>query len=116
MATNEDLLYILQNIDNRMSTIDNRLEEHIKDEQPVLHSAQHLIDQHGDRDEVTARIQFINGWMEREKDRKALRKAIIEKTLVGAIWALLLYLAIAVRHDLVDWIQSNHSAAKEAIK
>ena len=105
MATNEDLMHAIQEIHKK-------LDKHIEDEEPVLDSAKILIATHGTDEMIRSRINFVNEWMERERDRKALRRAIIEKTFTGAIWALLIYLAIVIRHDLLDIVRGVKDAAE----
>lgn len=39
--------------------------------------------------------EFLKLLIEREKELKSLRKAIIEKTIVGLVWAFLVFLATA---------------------
>ena len=51
-------------------------------------------------EQVRARVQFIELLIEREKDRTKLRRAIIEKSLIGAVWALLVFLAVAVWNEI----------------
>ena len=99
--TNDDLM-------REMRAMREDLQEHIETEEPVLMEARALIAAHGASALVAPRVQFINAWMEREADRKALRRAIIEKTTVAAIWAVLIYLAVMVREDLLVVIRGGH--------
>jgi len=41
----------------------------------------------------------------REKEIAALRKAVIEKTVVGALWACFAFLAIASWHQLQNYLK-----------
>lgn len=98
-ARHEDLMMVVQGIASKLDT-------HINRETPVIEAARRLLDEHGEPDETRARIMFVNEWMERAKDRRALRKAIIEKTTIGAIWAILVYVAYAVGHDMKDILKA----------
>lgn len=70
-------------------------------EEPILLKAKELLDIHGDSADMRARIAFVEAWMEREKDYAKLRRAIIEKTIVGAVWAVTIYLLVLIQQDLV---------------
>lgn len=71
---------------------------------PLVGKIEELIAMHGDPIEARARIAFVGILLEREADRKRLRKAIIEKTLVGAVWVALGYMVIVVGNDIRDVI------------
>jgi len=76
---------------------------HVDEERPILLVAKQL----GTAEQVKARVTFIDSWIEREKDYAKLRKAIIEKTVVGAIWAVILFVAVSLGHEikniLTEW-------------
>ncbi len=71
---------------------------------PLVSKIETLLSMHGDPNETRARIAFVGVLLEREADRKKLRKAVIEKTLVGAVWVALVYMAIVIGHDIRDVI------------
>lgn len=82
------------------------LRAHISEEKPILDEAKVMLATHGNPELVRARIEFINEWMEIAKERKALRRAVIEKSVVGIMWAVLVYLAFVIGHDIRDVIRS----------
>lgn len=99
VPSNADLL-------DKLVRIDERLNSHIEIEEPMLMQAKTLLDAHGDAELSRTRIAFINAWMERERQRSALRQAIIEKTTVAALWAVIVYLAFLVKEDLTQLVQN----------
>ena len=99
MSTNEDLM-------REIVEVKITLQNHIIEEKPLLASARSLIETHGDNPIVTrARIQFVNEWMVAAQDRKRLRRAIIEKSLVMAIWACIVFIAVSIQHELLTIIK-----------
>lgn len=46
--------------------------------------------------------KFIQLLIEREEDKKRLRRAIIEKTLTSLIWSLIVFIALAAWKGLTD--------------
>ena len=107
MASNEDLMQAIQTMDARILSMDAKLDNHIFVEQPALKSAQTLIDEHGTKEEVISRIQFINGWMEREKDRHELRKAVIKHGAVVATMTVLYFILKAVWANILQILLSG---------
>lgn len=93
-TSNEDLM-------RELRTMRDEWSEHIM---PLVGKIEELIAMHGDPIEARARIAFVGMLIEREADAKRLRRAVIEKTLVGAIWVALVYVAIMVGHDIRDVI------------
>jgi len=89
----------------QISEMRGELHAHLSTEKVILAKAELVASAHGDADLIATRIAFINLLMEREQDRKALRKAIIEKTVIGAIWALAIYLGLAVIHELRELVR-----------
>ena len=95
---NEDLL-------REIIEIKADLKNHIQVEEPVLLEARALIVAHGSYELIGPRVAFINAWMRREEQRDALRRAIIEKTTIAAVWAIVLYVAYAIGHDIMDTLR-----------
>lgn len=83
---------------------------HIDAETVLFAKFEMMMAAHGALEVIPVRIAYINAMMARhaarEKDRLQLRKAIIEKTVAGVIWAVAVYLVIAVGHDLKDLIRA----------
>jgi len=79
---------------------------HIDAETVLFAKFENMIGAHGATELIPVRVAYITQLMlrevERDKNRNALRRAIIEKTVAGVIWAILVYLAFAVGHDLKD--------------
>lgn len=88
-----------------IAVLSGKLDAHLENERLVLEKAQVVVTTHGAPELITSLINFVNMLMEREADRKALRKAIIEKTIIGAIWALAIYVGLAVIHELRDVVR-----------
>lgn len=103
MATNEDLLREI--IETR-----TLLTEHIRSEEPVLAEAKILLDTHGNSELVRKRIDFINVMIEREQDRKALRQAIITKTTVLVLLAVLAFVIGAVWLEVKEMATTWHKS------
>lgn len=99
MASNEDLMHAIQEVAGK-------LDKHIEKEEPVLDSARLLIAIHGTDEIVRSRINFINGWMEREKDRADLRKTVIKHGTLLAMTAVVIFVFRAVWKDVLDLIWS----------
>lgn len=99
MASNEDLMHAIQDVGAK-------LDAHIAKEDPILFSAQLLMIAHGSDEMIRARIAFINGWMEREKDRSDLRRAIIKHGALLAMTAGVIFVFRAVWKDVLDLIWS----------
>jgi hypothetical protein len=97
-TTNTDLL-------REITAMRAELQEHIATETPLLTNAVVALDALGNIEVIRVRVAFINMLIERENDRKVLRKAIIEKTVVGAVWAVLIYTVFAIGHDIRDIVK-----------
>jgi len=98
-VTNEDLL-------REVTEMRVELRLHIENEAPYLEKIKDLIAAHGDAKLVLARITFINLLAEREEQRKALRRAVIEKVTVVAIVALIGYVAAVLADDFREIVKS----------
>ena len=72
------------------------LEKHIEDESPWLNVVHEL----GTAERVRAQVQFVEMLIEREKDRVKLRRAVIEKSTIGALWAVLIFVAVAIFNEI----------------
>ena len=83
---------------------------HIDAETVLFAKFEMMMGAHGSIEMIPVRVAYITQMMARhelwEKDRAQLRKAIIEKTVAGVIWAVAVYLVIAVGHDLKDLIRA----------
>lgn len=90
---------VLEHIEAEVHAVKSELEIHIEEERPILEAL-------GDPEEIRNRIAFINLWIEREQDKAKLRKAIIEKTVIGAIWALCVFVGLAVFNEVRDIVVS----------
>lgn len=95
-ASNEDLMRELRAMREEWG-------DHIL---PLVGKIEDLVTMHGDPENTRARIAFVNLLLEREADRKALRKAVIEKTLAGAIWVVLGYFVVMLGHEARDLVIS----------
>lgn len=43
---------------------------------------------------------YLKLCLERETERKAMRRAIIEKTLIGLVWAAVVFVGVSTWHSL----------------
>ena len=73
------------------------LREHVAEEMPAIRS---LIQELGSPEQVRERRIFIEILIDRERDRRKLRTAIIEKGLLLAIVAILVFIGQAIVHEL----------------
>lgn len=108
-----DLVRQIEALRHEVSDARYELREHIREEMPPLRA---MLQELGDPEDVRARRVFVEAWIEREKDRAALRKAIIEKGLLMALVAVLSFVAIAIGHELAalakDFVNGNHWGGK----
>lgn len=100
MATNEDLM-------NAIQEVRADLRAHMVTEQPILDSARTLLDVHGDAEAARVRIAFINVWMERERDRADLRRAIIKHGTLLAMTAIVIFIFRAVWKDILELLNAG---------
>ena len=115
-VSNEDLLHEILTTRALVAETSATLAAHIEEEGPVLTSARHMIEAHGpDSGMIRVRVAFINSWMERERDRAALRKKIIESAAIWAILLMLGFIAYAVKDALLDIVRET-AHHKEVIK
>ena len=73
------------------------LREHIAEEMPAL---QALIQELGSPEQVRERRIFIEILIDRERDHRKLRTAVIEKGLLLALVAVLVFVGQAIVHEL----------------
>ena len=73
------------------------LRAHVAEEMPAIRS---LIQELGSPDQVRERRIFIEILIDRERDRRRLRTAIIEKGLLLAIVAVLVFIGQAIINEL----------------
>lgn len=99
MVTIEDLM-------REITAMRTEFRDHAAVAVPVLERASVLLATHGDDELVRKRIAFINSWMEREADYKLLRRAVIEKTIIAALWAILVFMAIAIGSEIRDIVRT----------
>jgi len=100
MASNEDIY-------TKLGAIEAALHQHIEDETPILIGAKELLEHHGDRREVQARISFINSWMKREAQRDALKAKIIESASIWAIILILGFVFYAIKDTFLDIVRAG---------
>jgi hypothetical protein len=93
-ANNDEIMAAIQQI--RQEAKEER--EAIK---PILENAKMLFYAHGTPEMTQARINFVHVWMERERDRADLRRAIIKHTTILAITAVVIF---ATRSVWVEFI------------
>ena len=72
------------------------LEKYIEGGEPL----RAIVREFGSVERVRVQIQFVDMMIEREKDRTMLRRAIIEKSTLGALWAVLVFMAIAFFNEI----------------
>ena len=102
MATNEDLM-------TAINEIKADFRAHVAEEKPILDSARLLLSTHGTEEMVRARINFVHSWMERERDRSDLRKALIKHGFLLAMTAIVIFILRAVWVDVVELIRAGTS-------
>jgi hypothetical protein len=83
------------------------LQQHIKDEDGILnqikediHGHVELMKELGTAEQIRARVTFVELLLEREKVKVKLHRAIIEKSLLGAVWAVVVFLIVASFNEL----------------
>ena len=76
--------------------------DHVEGEASAMAAYQEWMLMAGPREAIRARLQFVEAWMEREKDRKALRRAVIEKSTIVALCAVLAYVGQLAWNDIQD--------------
>ena len=103
MATNEDLMHAIQ-------ALDAKLDLHVVDEKPVLDAAKALIAAHGTDEMIRSRISFVHAWMEREADRKALRRKILESMVLWAVIFALGFIALAISTEIREIVKDWHNS------
>lgn len=80
-----------------ISAMRAELKEHVDEEMPALRA---MMQELGSPEQVRERRIFIELLIDRERDRRKLRVAIIEKGLLAAILALLIFTGQAIWHEL----------------
>ena len=78
------------------------LQRHVDEEMPAVRA---MMQELGKPEEVRERRIFIDLMLDRERDRKRLRTAIIEKGLLAALIAVALFVGSAVWHELIAAIK-----------
>jgi hypothetical protein len=81
------------------------LHTHTLDEMPVIKRVEVMLQELGTPDQVRERRIFIEAFIDRERDRKRLRTAMIEKGLLLALVAFLVFVGQAVWHEIVAGIR-----------
>jgi len=84
--TNVILLDSLHKLDGDVTQLKNLLESFMSGVDPEAHRKQH---------------EYLDLVIEREKERAALRKAIIEKTLISLLWSAIVGISYAVYHTFL---------------
>lgn len=79
-----------------------RFNEHIENEKTALGIVNRTMQELGDHDEVRTRRIFIEAWIAREEKRNALIRAVIEKSTVVAVAAIVVFVAKAVWAAMVS--------------
>ena len=97
----EGLDYVLKEI----QALREMMLERIVEENILLEKIRMLFEIHGTNELIRVRVEFVNILMAREVDRIRLRKAIIEKSLLGAVFAILAFVAVSVQHELVAYFR-----------
>lgn len=85
------------NLHEQVRAMRRELNLHVAEEMPILRS---MLQELGTSEQVRQRRVFIELLIDRERDRKKLRTAIIEKSLLFAILALLVFIGTAIWHEL----------------
>ena len=79
-----------QHLLDRLETVENALERELKEsKEQRLYTSKKIECFHNKY------ADFLDLLIEREQNRKKLSQAIIEKSMTGAIWAVLVFLAVA---------------------
>jgi hypothetical protein len=102
MMAERNFRQLIESIENEQTAVRRELQQHILDERPLLEVILAL----GTADAVRSRVLFVNLLIERELERTKLRKAIIEKTTVGAVIALLVFVGVSAWNEVVAIIRS----------
>lgn len=98
-ANNDEIMAAIQQI--RQEAKEER--EAIR---PILDNAKMLFYAHGSPEMAMARINFVNVWMEREKDRADLRRAIIKHTTIIALTAVVLFVTRSVWVEFITAVRT----------
>ena len=91
-----DLLYA------EVVALRRELTNHIAEEMPAIRT---IMQELGTPDQVRERRIFIEILIDRERDRKALRTAVIEKGLLLALVAILVFVGQALWHEFVQAVK-----------
>lgn len=78
------------------------LKDHVEEEMPVIRA---MMQELGTSEQVRERRIFIEDLVERSIARRKLRTAIIEKGLLVALVALLVFVGQAVYHEVGDAVR-----------
>lgn len=78
------------------------LRANVAEEMPAMRA---MMQELGSPEEVRERRIFIEILIDRERDRRKLRTATIEKSLLVAILALLVFIGTAIWHELIAAIK-----------
>ena len=81
-----------------------RFSAHVAEETESMEAYREWIMIAGPREAIRARLQFVEAWMERVKDRKLFRRAVIEKFAILALCAALVYVAKIAWTDIREII------------
>lgn len=107
MADVDDLRRVVENSlldDARLGSSITRIETDVTRLREALDahiSEEHdLINELGSSDAIRARVVFVNMLIDREATREKFKRAIIEKTLLGAIWTAVVFVVVALWHEV----------------
>lgn len=81
----------------QVRAIRRELKEHVDEEMPALRV---MMQELGTPEQVRERRIFIEILIDRERDHRKLRTAIIEKGLLVAILAMLVFIGAAIWHEI----------------
>ena len=91
----------------KISDVHREVIAHILEEKPVLELIKSMSKELGTEEQVRARRIFIEQWMEREKDRADLRKAIIKHGTIIALAAIAIFFLKSAWIVIVDVIHGT---------
>jgi len=91
-------------VDERLEALERSAQELLAGQREVRKDVRCIVNTWGEFQSTYG--EYLKIALRREKDRAELRKAIIEKTLVAAIFALFVFVATASWHEIQSYSQT----------
>lgn len=86
------------------------LNDHISEEMPMVRT---IMTELGSPEQVRQRRIFIEAWIERERERAKLRRAVIEKGVIVALAAVVAFVLTAIYHELISVLRDLLSGTRK---